>query len=474
MVIRSPLPDLEIPRLGLLDYIFPNIPDSDPSSRLDDESPIWIDAEDSSHTISRRQAVDWTQRLGSYLSGRGVKQGDVCLTLSQNHIFMPIAFYAIVGCGAAFSGLNPDYTVPELAYQIKKTRAKIILVEPESAQAGAAATLQAGLTEDILVLFSDRHYGPTHGIPDWRDLVPSIAKGWAWLNLTPSESISTTAVINFSSGTTGLPKGVCVSHRNLIANVEQTQATLGFSPSERWLVFLPMFHAYGQIYTFMFAPRLGIRTYIMRRFKFIDYLNAIQKYRINRLHSIPPVLLLFAKRPEVGDFDLSSVENILCVSAPLSTELQTSVHERLQRRARVAQGWGMTEATCAATLIPRSWIDHVGTVGVLIPNMEAKLIGEDDTEVVSPGVKREIHLRGPNVALGYFENQEATRDTFDDAGWLRTGDIAHFDENSYFRIVDRRKELIKVNAFQVSPAELEAVLLKNEDIADATVIGIKS
>jgi acyl-CoA synthetase (AMP-forming)/AMP-acid ligase II len=216
------------------------------------------------------------------------------------------------------------------------------------------------------------------------------------------------------------------------------------------------------------APRLSIPVYIMQKFVFADFLSTIQTFRITHLQVAPPILIMLDKRPETSRYDLSSVRNILCGAAPLSRHLQNRIQTRF--RTNVVQGWGMTEVTCGAMHVPGGHYDESGSVGMLDPNCEARLLDEDGNPV-KPGEAGELYIRGPNICLGYWKNETATRDSFDSDGWLRTGDVMRV-EGDRFWVVDRKKELIKVNALQVSPAELEAVLLGHEGIADVGVVGV--
>lgn len=216
------------------------------------------------------------------------------------------------------------------------------------------------------------------------------------------------------------------------------------------------------------APKLGFPVYIMRKFVYEEFLDVIQRYRITHLQVAPPILIMLDKRPETSRYDLSSVKNILCGAAPLSLNLQNRIQKRF--RTNVVQGWGMTEVTCGAIHVPGGRYDESGSVGLLDPNCECKLLDEDGNAVPA-GEPGELHVRGPNICLGYWRNDEATKASLDGEGWLKTGDIMVVKDN-WFWVVDRKKELIKVNALQVSPAELEAVLLAHDSIADAGVVGV--
>jgi acyl-coenzyme A synthetase/AMP-(fatty) acid ligase len=218
------------------------------------------------------------------------------------------------------------------------------------------------------------------------------------------------------------------------------------------------------------APKLLVPVYIMQKFVYEDFLRSLEKYRITHLQSAPPILVMLDKRPETSKYDLSSLKNILCGAAPLSKELQNAVSRRFN--VNIIQGWGMTEFTCGALHVPGGRVDDSGSVGLLDPNCECKLVDDDGNEVLEPGKPGEMYMRGPQACLGYWKNEAATKETIDAReGWLKTGDIAVVRDGRFW-IVDRKKELIKVNALQVAPAELEAVLLENDHVADAAVVGI--
>ena len=233
-------------------------------------------------------------------------------------------------------------------------------------------------------------------------------------------------------------------------------------PLKRHLQFL------GQLYVILMAVKLGIPVYIMQTFVFEDFLGVIQKYRITNLQVAPPILIMLDKRPETSNFDLSSLKNILCGAAPLSRELQNTIQRSL--KLNVVQSWGMTELTCSGLYVPGGRTDDSGSVGMLVPNCECKIL-DDEGNIIYTGEPGELYIRGPNVCMGYWRNEQATRESLDAEGWLKTGDVVTSRDNSFW-IVDRKKELIKVNGLQVAPAELEAVLLEHGDIADAGVVGI--
>ncbi|KAK8151695.1 4-coumarate-CoA ligase [Phyllosticta citrichinensis] len=486
MVLESPHPRLVLPECNVLDYLFPSqsappLPSScEPALRpnIDENEPILLDvATPETQSLTAGQMQQWVKRFGYGLEKLGVKRGEVVLVYTPNHIYVPVAYMGTVAAGRVFSGANPAYKQDELAYQLSNTSAQVLLVHPSLIQTATVAATKAGLATNRIFLFDDVRKDPINGIRDWRDMIgtPSEASTYQWLTLSPSEARKTVATVNYSSGTTGLPKGVCVTHANLIANTAQiiymrTMYKERPLPKERWVMFLPLYHAYGQMYAVMLAIKLRASVYVMKSFDFGAFLQTLQDCRITDLQIAPPIAVLLAKRPEPARFDLSSLREISCGAAPLSRELAEEVSSRFN--VIMQQGYGMTELTCAALTNPGGKRVHdTGSVGQLIPNTEGKLLADDGREV-GPDEPGELYLRGPNVCLGYWRNEQATRETLSADGWLRTGDIA-VERNGFFWIVDRKKELIKVKGLQVAPAELEAVLLESPHVADAAVTGVQ-
>ncbi|KAF2177455.1 4-coumarate-CoA ligase, partial [Zopfia rhizophila CBS 207.26] len=470
MPSQSPF-QIDIPATDLLSYLF-----TKPAS----DTPVWVDADEPLHALSPRQLLQWVKRLGTGLPDLGLKRQDVVMVYSQNHIFMPVAYLGIAGCGCIFSGCNPTYGVEETVYQILNTECKAIFVEPSLLPTLLQATSKVKFPKDRIFLFSDKPTGTIEGICDWRSFLPSgsQADSWKWESLNATQSRTTIAVINYSSGTTGIPKGVMISHQNVIANVEQSIYMRDLEqpyqpssrPQERWLGFLPLYHAFGQLWSIVAACKTLSPCYFMRSFNYVKFLENIQKHRITHIQTAPPIHVMLSKRPETANYDLSSLQNILCGAAPLSKELQNEVSAKCD--LKIVQTWGMTEVTCSCLHVPGGRDDRSGSVGYIDPNANMKLIN-DYGEEVGPGERGEIHVKGPNVCMGYWRNEKATTEAFDDEGYLKSGDVAIKDENGWFWIVDRKKELIKVKGFQVAPAELEALLLEHEHVADAAVCALQ-
>lgn len=253
-----------------------------------------------------------------------------------------------------------------MIHQISNTQAQFILAHPSLAETAVAAAKGAGLPSGRVFLFSDEPNTSVYGCKDWRDFLPSPMEGDAYNFpvLSGEEAVTTTATVNFSSGTTGLPKGVEVSHHNLIANLDQTiymrylhkSWNASTRPRETWLGFLPLYHAYGQLYACIMAQKLQIPVYIMKKFEYEPFLQTIQDEKITHLQVAPPIMVMLSKRPETAKYDLSSVTDILCGAAPLSKELQNEISKKLN--CEIQQGWGMTEVTCGALMVSGGTIDE--------------------------------------------------------------------------------------------------------------------
>ncbi|KAF2013894.1 acetyl-CoA synthetase-like protein [Aaosphaeria arxii CBS 175.79] len=471
MPFSSPFPTIDIPKCNLLEYLFPK--GHEPT-----DTPIWIDAKDTNHNLTPRALLQWSKRLALGLDRLGSRPGEVVMIYTPNHIFVPVAYLGIVGSKRVFSGANPAYTLSEMVHQVSNTQAQYILAHPSLAKTAVQAARKAGLPDGRVFLFSDVPNTSIEGCRDWREFLPtpSEADAYNFPHLSAKEATETTATVNYSSGTTGLPKGVEVSHHNLVANLEQTiymrylhkPWNANSRPREVWIGFLPLYHAYGQLYTIAMAQKLQVPVYIMKQFQYEEFLRVIQNQKVTHLQVAPPIMVMLSKRPETANYDLSSVTDILCGAAPLSKELQNEISKKLG--CEILQGWGMTEVTCGAIHVPGGTIDDSGSVGQLDPNCECMLLDDDGKEVAA-GQPGELYIRGPQICLGYWRNPHATKESLSPDGWLKTGDVAVV-KDGWFWIVDRKKELIKVNALQVAPAELEAVLLEFDPIADAAAVGI--
>ena len=336
------------------------------------------------------------------------------------------------------------------------------------------AARKSGVPEDrIILLGSERD--ATHRFKHWTNIrKTSGAVRYRRRKMHPDNDI---AFLVYSSGTTGLPKGVMLSHRNVIADLCLIKGCVGHwyeSGSDKILGVLPFFHIYGLQGLVQQSLHRGIECVVMPAFDLKVFLEAVQNHKITFIYVAPPVLVRLARDSMVSNYDLSSVRMITSGAAPLTRELVESVHKRLN--VKINQAYGLSETSPMTHTQPwDEWYTSVGSVGKMFPNLTAKYMSPEGTEL-GAGEAGELWLAGPNVFKGYWKNEEATRDAIVEADGLRyfkTGDVGFQDENHNFFITDRVKELIKYKGFQVAPAELEGKLMDHPKINDVAVIGVQ-
>ncbi|GAA2292552.1 4-coumarate--CoA ligase family protein [Streptomyces kunmingensis] len=416
-------------------------------------------------TITYAQLDQFHRRVAAGLAEAGVRKGDVVALHSPNTVAYPVAFYGATRAGASVTTVHPLATPEEFAKQLRDSAAAwIVTVTPLLAPARAAAELAGGIRE---IFVCDPAGDSGH-----RSLLDLLATGAAEpaVTLDPAEDV---AALPYSSGTTGVPKGVMLTHRNIATNLSQLEPLIPMGPGDRILAVLPFFHIYG-LTALMNAPlRQGATVVVLPRFDLDTFLAAIEKHRINALYVAPPIVLALAKHPAVEGYDLSSLEYVISAAAPLDAELARACSRRLGLPP-VGQAYGMTELSPGTHVVPLNAEDAPpGTVGKLIASTEMRLVSLDDpAKDAAPGEPGEVLIRGPQIMKGYLGRPQATVDMIDRDGWLHTGDVGQVDADGWLFVVDRVKELIKYKGFQVAPADLEALLLTHDGIADAAVIGV--
>ncbi|PWY94834.1 4-coumarate-CoA ligase [Aspergillus sclerotioniger CBS 115572] len=440
------------------------------------------------HYLTTHDFRLWCQRFAAGLLKSGLQTGDRVLLFSGNDIFFPVVFLGTTMAGGIFSGANPTYVARELAYQLQDSGAKYLICAEASLDMGIEAARLAGVGQDRVFVFNNAVFdGQGQGVKGyryWGELIASVDEGsqFIWENLSTPEMADRTLALNYSSGTTGKPKGVEITHKNYVANMMQYNHLFYLHPNfrekqgrTRWLCFLPMYHAMAQAIFIAAALQRGVPVYIMPKFDFLKVLEYTGKYRISDLIVVPPVAVALAKHPAVrsGKYDLSSVEGVFSGAAPLGREVCVEIEALWEPgRINVKQGWGMTETTCSLLGWDPNLRSDSASVGELNANCEAKIMAEDGVTELGRNQRGELWVRGHNIMKGYWRNPQATRETKTEDGWLKTGDIAFIDDSGKFHVVDRRKELIKVKGNQVAPAELEALLLEHPGVADVAVIGV--
>jgi acyl-CoA synthetase (AMP-forming)/AMP-acid ligase II len=399
---------------------------------------------------------DGISRLAGGLVARGLGTGAVVALMAPNSPQYVTVFHGVAYAGGTITTINPSYTETEVKHQLTDSGADILITIPAFLAVAEAAAAGTRVRQIVVI-------GGAEGHEALADLMgaPLAAQ-------MPVDLDRHVLVLPYSSGTTGLPKGVMLSHRNLVVNVDQSGVMRDVVPGEITVGFLPFFHIYGMtVLMNMFLAR-GAGLVTMPRFDLEAFLGYLQAYKVRQVYIAPPVAVALAKHPLVENFDVSSVEVIFSGAAPLGAEVADAVGARLG--CKVIQGYGMTEAS-PIILCSSDREERPGSAGPSVPNTECRIVDGETGQNLGVGQPGELWVRGPQVMLGYHNRPDATAATIQD-GWLRTGDLAEVDEDGFFYIRDRLKELIKVKGFQVAPAEVEADLLTIAGIADAAVIGV--
>lgn len=464
---------IDIPKKDLLSWMFDD-------QAYDPDIPIYIDAANPSRTISSRQARQITQQLCAGFTSLGLKQGDCICMLSFNDIYYSTAFLGILSIGGIFAGLNPSHTVYELVHAFKTADVQCLLVEPELLARALEAADQAEIPRTRVFVF-DHHASVDapitaqdqwSGLRSWRWLLGQGERDWIrWDN--ERRSRDTTAARLFSSGTTGLPKAVEMTHYNFVA---QHTMVFEYKPRDYEVIRLlctPMFHVSNVPRAHTSALRSGMKTYVMRRFDLESWLCNISRFGITEANMVPPMVISIINSPLTKKYSLKSIRNSWVGAAPLAAEPQARLKALLREDAPFNQVWGMSETSCIAAMVHYPEHDATGSVGRFLPNLDAKLVDEEGRDITDFDVAGELCVRGPLIVKGYFKNPEANCLAWDEEGYFHAGDVAvRRRENGLWYIVDRKKELIKVRGFQVAPAELEGVLLSHPNISDVAVIGV--
>jgi acyl-CoA synthetase (AMP-forming)/AMP-acid ligase II len=453
-IIRSSYPDVEIPEVSITEFVLGRA-----SERGD--KPAFIDGT-SGRSISYRQLVDLVRRVACGLAVHGMSRGDVLGVYSPNVPEYAAAFHGAASLGGIATTVNPLYTPRELAQQLNDAQASYLLTVPPFMSNALEAVRQAPGVREIFVLGEAEGATPFARLLEHGDQPPRVT-------IDPREDL---VALPYSSGTTGLPKGVMLSHYNLVAELSALKGRPDIvfpSESDTLLAFLPYFHIYGIVMFLSYGLACGATIVNMARFDLEQFLEQVQRYGVTYMHLVPPIVIALSKQPIVDNYDLSRVKWALSAAAPLGGPAADAFTRRLG--TRLIQAYGMTEVSGAS---------HVGSClpdqikptsgGTLVPNTECLVVDPGSGEALERGAQGEIWVRGPIVMQGYLGRPEATASTIDQDGWLHTGDVGYVDADGDVFIVDRVKELIKYKGLQVAPAELEAILLGHPAVADAAVI----
>jgi len=451
MIQKSPHSELVIPAVTMTELLFER------ALRFPEKTALIDGPSGRSYTYG--QWVALVRRAAAGLARRGFGKGDVLAIYSPNLPEYAIAFHAVALCGGINTTISPLYTVEELTYQLKDARARFLITVPPFLDKAQLAAHEAGI-EEVFVFGEAQGATPFAALLAEEGPVPTPA-------IDPRKDL---VALPYSSGTTGLPKGVMLTHHNLVANLLQTAAALPeVGEDDRIIAVLPFFHIYGLIVVLNLGLYHGATIVTLPRFELETFLGTLASYGITFASLVPPIVLALAKHPSVEQHDLSKLRMVFSGAAPLGAEIAQACSRRIG--CLVFQGYGLTETSPVTHMNPSDPAKaKPGSVGVPLPNTECRIVDLESGAEQGVGETGEICIRGPQNMAGYLNRPEATAAMIDADGWLHTGDVGYVDADNHLFIVDRVKELIKYKGLQVPPAELEAVLLTHEAVADAAVI----
>ncbi|CAH2036719.1 unnamed protein product [Thlaspi arvense] len=399
----------------------------------------------------------------------GIRRGDVVLILSPNSISIPVVYLSVMSLGAVVTTVNPLNTAHEISRQIADSNPKLAFTTPDLApKLAASADISVVLTEDE---DGQERVGSTLGVRVVGSVSEMMEKEPSGRRVRDRVDQDETAMLLYSSGTTGRSKGVISSHGNLIAHVARFIVE-PLEPNQTFLCTVPMFHTYGLLNYALATVALGSTVVILRKFDLHEMMAAVEKYRATSLVLVPPILVAMINGSDLikAKYDLTSLKTIRSGGAPLSKEVTERFLEKYPT-VDIFQGYALTESNSSgASTDSVEESRNYGTVGLLSSGVEARIVDPDTGRAMGVKETGELWLKGPAITKGYFRNEEATKETINPDGWLKTGDLCYVDNEGFLFILDRLKELIKYKAYQVPPAELEALLLTHPEIADAAVI----
>ncbi|KAJ7601054.1 phenylacetyl-CoA ligase [Mycena floridula] len=481
-IFRSPagnLPDIPTD-LSITQFLL----DSDSLRPPGEAGRPWLIEESTGRKIGLDELRSRTLALANALAFRyAIREDDVVLMFSRNHVDYPVAIWAAHRLGAIVSGANPEYSSHELQHQIEISKASFMLVDPDSLHVATSAAQQAGLPLDRIVFFNTESSIIRHA--KYKTVEDLVQEG---LNLEAKfveptiDARTKVAFLCFSSGTTGTPKAVAMPHGAVITNMVQLAAhhkvntnytdieNQRYRPGDVAIAVLPFYHAYGLVVNLHFILFCGLSIVVVPRFNFVEMLRSIKRHHISHLFITPPIALLLCKHPAVRSDHLNSVRYILIGAAPLSDEVSRKLFKLLPN-AQIGQGYGSTETCVVLSAWPADQKrGKSGSAGQLVPGVIARIVKEDGT-LAGYDETGELQVHTPSAALCYYNDEKATRETFVD-GWVKTGDLVKIDSNTEVWVIDRLKEIMKTRGFQVSPSELEGSILDHPDVSECCVVGI--
>nr|QLM00646.1 4-coumarate-CoA ligase 1 [Ziziphora clinopodioides subsp. bungeana] len=461
IIFRSKLPDICIPKhLPLHSYCFENI------SKFATRPCLINGATGEVYTYEEVELR--ARKVASGLSKLGIQQGETIMLLLPNCPEYVFSFLGASYIGAVSTMANPYFTPAEVIKQAKASNAKLIITQAAYVDKVRAYASETGAA----VVCTD---ATPEGCVAFGDVAAADEGEMPAVKIHGEDAVA----LPYSSGTTGLPKGVMLTHKGLVTSVAQQvdgdNPNLYIHSDDVVLCVLPLFHIYSLNSVLLCGLRVGAAILIMQKFEIVPFLELMQKYKVTIGPFVPPIVLTIVKSPLVGKYDISSVRMVMSGAAPLGKELEDAVRAKFPN-AKLGQGYGMTEAgpvlSMCLAFAKEPFEIKSGACGTVVRNAEMKIVDPETNVSLGRNQPGEICIRGDQIMKGYLNDPESTKSTVDEEGWLHTGDIGFIDGDDELFIVDRLKEIIKYKGFQVAPAEIEALLLNHPYISDAAVVSM--
>jgi long-chain acyl-CoA synthetase len=472
-------PSLEYEEKSLQSYLM------DSASRYPEKKALYFMGKELTYEETFTQA----KQFANYLQTLGVKKGDRVAIMLPNCPQAVISYYGILMAGGVVVQTNPLYTERELEYQVKDSEAKIIICLDILVPRVSNVQEKTNLEHKIVTAIKDylpfpknlvypfiqkREYNMVVKVEEsedthvWENVIRLSKPEYTEVEVNPKEDL---ALLQYTGGTTGHPKGVMLTHYNLTTNLQMCEAWLyKTKPSEEIiLAVLPFFHVYGMTTVMNFGIKQASKLILMPKFDALSVLKIIDKQKPTVFPGAPTIYIGLINHPDIHKYDLSSIKACLSGSAPLPLEVQQQF-EKLSG-GRLVEGYGLTE-TAPVTHANPIWENRInGSIGLPWPDTDAKVVKAGTDEEAEIGEVGEIAVRGPQVMSGYWKNEEETNEVLRD-GWFYTGDMGYMDENGYFYIVDRKKDMIIAGGYNIYPREVEEVLYEHPKVQEVAVVGI--
>ncbi len=441
-------------------------------------------------SLSFQQLDNYSRNFAAYLQKLGLKQGDAVAIMMPNLLQYPVAMVAIIRAGLVVVNVNPQYTPRELKHQLNDSGAKAIIIVENFASTLEKVVAETeikhvfltklgdmqSLPKKWLINFAVKHVKkivPAFAIPNTINFITAIRQGSTLEYKRPTVSLQDLAFLQYTGGTTGVAKGAMLTQQNIVANLEQISAFLDpliTSDKEVIVTALPLYHIFALVANCLAFVKYGCTNVLITDPRDIEgFIKTLSRTKFTAITGVNTLFNALLNKPEFHQLDFSHLK----FGLGGGMAIQRSVAERWYSSTETVllEGYGLTECSPVVTCNPHNIDAYTGSIGLPLPSTEIRLVN-DNGEKIKTAEAGEMQVRGPQVMKGYFNRPEATAEVINNEGWLSTGDIATVDEQGYFKIVDRKKDMILVSGFNVYPNEIEDIIALLDDVVEVAAVGV--